>query len=77
MMPCDVIEARHVGGCVLWLRFRDGTVAKSTWPRSFTALWPNSNQLPRPRGCASAFKDSKLTLGQIADAAVYVGATSK
>jgi hypothetical protein len=25
MMPYDVMEARHVGGFVLWLRFRDGT----------------------------------------------------
>jgi hypothetical protein len=30
-----------------------------------------------PGGCASAFKDSSLTLGQIADAAVYVGASPK
>ena len=28
MMPYDVIEARHVGGFVLWLRFRDGTVGE-------------------------------------------------
>ena len=27
-MPYDVIEARHVGGFVLWLRFRDGTVGE-------------------------------------------------
>lgn len=25
MMPYDVLEARHVVGYVLWLRFRDGT----------------------------------------------------
>ena len=29
MMPYDVIEARHVAGFVLWLRFRDGTAARS------------------------------------------------
>ena len=28
MMSYDVIEARHVGGFVLWLRFRDGTVGE-------------------------------------------------
>lgn len=28
MMPYDVIEARHVGGFVLWLRFRDGIVGE-------------------------------------------------
>jgi hypothetical protein len=25
MMPYDVVEARHIGGFVLWLQFRDGT----------------------------------------------------
>jgi hypothetical protein len=39
MMPYDVIEARHVAGFVLWLRFRDGTAARialrtCTGPRS-------------------------------------------
>ena len=28
MMSYDVIEARHVAGFVLWLRFRDGTVGE-------------------------------------------------
>jgi hypothetical protein len=28
MMPYDVIEARHVAGFVLWLRFRDGTAGE-------------------------------------------------
>ena len=28
MMPFDVIEARSVGGFVLWLRFRDGTAGE-------------------------------------------------
>lgn len=28
MMPYDVIEARHVTGFVLWLRFRDGTAGE-------------------------------------------------
>ena len=28
MMPYDVVEARHVGGFVLWLRFRDGTTGE-------------------------------------------------
>jgi hypothetical protein len=28
LMPYDVIDARHVGGFVLWLRFRDGTVGE-------------------------------------------------
>ena len=28
MMPYDVIEARYVGGFVLWLRFRDGTAGE-------------------------------------------------
>jgi hypothetical protein len=27
-MPYDVIEARHVGGFVLWLRFRDSTTGE-------------------------------------------------
>ncbi len=25
MMPYDIVKARHVGGFVVWLRFRDGT----------------------------------------------------
>jgi hypothetical protein len=28
MMPYDVVEARHVTGFVLWLRFRDGTAGE-------------------------------------------------
>ena len=28
MMPYDVIEARHVGGFILWLLFRDGTAGE-------------------------------------------------
>lgn len=27
-MPYDVIEARYVGGFVLWLRFRDGSTGE-------------------------------------------------
>jgi hypothetical protein len=27
-MPYDVIEARHVGGFVIWLKFRDGTTGE-------------------------------------------------
>jgi hypothetical protein len=28
MMPYDVVEARHVDGFVLWLKFRDGTAGE-------------------------------------------------
>jgi len=28
MMPYDVVEARHVGGFVLWLKFRDNTAGE-------------------------------------------------
>jgi hypothetical protein len=27
-MPYDVVEARHVGGFIIWLRFRDGTTGE-------------------------------------------------
>jgi hypothetical protein len=27
-MPCDVVEARHVGGFVIWLKFRDNTAGE-------------------------------------------------
>jgi len=27
-MPYDVLEARHVGGFIIWLRFRDGTAGE-------------------------------------------------
>ena len=28
MMNYDVVEARHIGGYVIWLRFRDGTAGE-------------------------------------------------
>ena len=28
MMPYDVVEARHVGGFVIWLKFRDNTAGE-------------------------------------------------
>lgn len=28
MMDYDVLEARYVSGCVVWLRFRDGTAGE-------------------------------------------------
>jgi len=28
MMPYDVVEARHVGGFIVWLRFRDSTAGE-------------------------------------------------
>ena len=28
MMPYDVVEARHVGGFVIWLKFRDSTAGE-------------------------------------------------
>lgn len=28
MMDYDILEARHIGGYVIWLRFRDGTAGE-------------------------------------------------
>ena len=32
-MDYHILEAQHVGGCVVWLRFRDGTAiaSKKLW----------------------------------------------
>ncbi len=36
-MDYHILEARYVGQHVIWLRFRDGTTARSTWPPLCTA----------------------------------------
>ena len=37
-MDYDIVEARHVGGYVVWLRFRDGTAGEINLERELYGL---------------------------------------